>query len=152
MILTRSWDKFIYSKLKIDFSLLYQPIEINDENYKEMINELLSFINTFKKAKFIHKNLIIDNILYNKEYKKFTILNLDDSKIKKDNLNEFEQNFDMFSLYFSFYQKYTTRGIKDNNKILYFQTVLLKYIPLNDLCDFHLLTNNSFNTIIDCYS
>ena len=39
-------------------------------NYKEMINELLSFINTFKKAKFIHKNLIMDNILYNKEYKK----------------------------------------------------------------------------------
>lgn len=143
-----SWDTFIYSKLKIYFSLLYQPIEINDKNYKEMINELLSFINTFKKAKFIHKNLIIDNILYNKEYKKFMILNLDDSKIKKENLNEFEQNFDMFTLYFSFYKKY----IQDTNKLLYFQTVLLKYIPLNDLCEFHLLTNNTFNTIIDCYA
>lgn len=149
MTLTRSWDEYIYSKLNIDFSLLYQPIEINEENYKEMINELLSFINTFKKAKFIHKNLIIDNILYNKEYKKFMILNLDDSKIKKENLNEFEQYFDMFSLYFSFYKKYS---IKDNNKILYFQTVLLKYIPLNDICNFHLLTNNSFNTIIDYYT
>lgn len=130
----KDWENYVYSKLNLDNDNCYNIIKFNC-NYKEIINELLSFIATFRQSKFIFK-LDLDNIKYNPDKRTFTLINLKNAKFKLSELSDDEYYFNFISLYFSICKK------KCNlNVINYLQTQIINYIPIKELHNFHLITN-----------
>jgi len=130
----KDWENYIYSKLNLDNDN-YIDLDLNF-NYKEIINELLSFISTFRKYKFIF-DLNLDNIKYNPDKSTFTLINLKDAKFKLTELSDDEYYFNFISLYFSICKKYKC----NLNVINYLQTQIINYIPVKELHNFHLITN-----------
>lgn len=142
------WENHIYKKLNIQ-SGNYKPLKI-DENFKEIINELLSFVSKFKSYNFIHGDLKLSNILYDNQTNNFTLKDFEKSKFKLNELTNDEYYFDFISLYFDL--------CKLNNKSLtnYLQNEVIKYIPYLEIYKFHNVTNcvngiNCVNEIIDLY-
>jgi tRNA A-37 threonylcarbamoyl transferase component Bud32 len=136
------WEDHIYKKLKIQ-SGNYKPL-IFDKNYKEIINELLSFVSTFRNYNFIHGDLRLNSILYDNQKCNFTLINFGKSKFKLSELTNNEYYFDFISLYFDL--------CKLNNKELtnYLQKEIVKYIPYSEIYTFHQVSN-SLNDLIDMY-
>ena len=50
---TSEWEMYIYKKLKLkNDDGNFKPLKIDNKNYKEVINELLSFISKFRNYNF----------------------------------------------------------------------------------------------------
>lgn len=130
----KEWENYVYSKLNLDNDNYYNLVEFNC-NYKEIINELLSFIATFRQYKFIF-NFDLYNIKYNPIKRKFTLINLNNAKFKLTQLSDDEYYFNFISLYFSICKKYKC----NLNVISYLQTQIINYIPIKELHNFHLIT------------
>lgn len=142
------WENYIYKKLNLK-SGNYKPLKI-DENFKEILNELLSFVSKFKKYNFIHGNLKLNNILYDNQTNNFTLKDFSKSKFKLNKMTNVEYYFDFISLYFDL--------CKLNNETLtnYLKNEIGKYIPYTEIYKFHQISNyvteiNYVNEIIDLY-
>ena len=127
------WENYIYKKLKIKISNYNQLII--GENYKEIINELLSFVSKFKNYNFIHGDLRLSNILYDSSKKNFSLVNFSKSKFKLDELTNDEYYFDFISLYFDLCK------LNNNELCKYLQKEIVKYIPYKEIYNFHRITN-----------
>lgn len=136
------WENYIYKKLNIQ-SGHYKPLTF-DKNYKEVINELLSFVSKFRYYNFIHGDLRLNSILYDNEKHNFTLVNFSKSKFKLTQLTNDEYYFDFISLYFDI--------CKFNNKELtnYLQKEIIKYIPYSEIYTLHQISNG-LSDIIDLY-
>jgi hypothetical protein len=120
------------------------------ENYNNtnlILNELYSFINTFKKYNFVHGNLHIDNIFIKQNMNDkikydFKVIDYVNSYIKNERLsfyrtsfigeydvknNEFLNYWDFFTIYISL-----NRFYKNKANILYnLHNIVESYIPIN---------------------
>lgn len=135
------WENYIYKKLKFKNGN-YKPLKI-EENFKEIINELLSFVSKFRNYNFIHGNLKLTNILYDNETHDFSLINFTESKFKLNQLTNDDYYFDFISLYFDLCKL-------NNEKITkYLQKEIVKYIPYTEIYNFHNITN--VNELIDLY-
>lgn len=142
------WENYIYKKLKFK-SGNYKPLQING-NFKEIINELLSFVSKFRNYNFIHGDLRLTNILYDNQTNNFILKDFSKSKFKLNQLTNDEYYFDFISLYFDL--------CKLNDEILsnYIKKEIIKYIPYNEIYKFHNISNfvnevNCITEIIDLY-
>lgn len=135
------WKNHIYKKLKIK-SGNYKPLKI-DENFKEIINELLSFVSKFRNYNFIHGDLILNNILYDNQTNNFTLKNFEKSKFKLNQLTNDEYYFDFISLYFDLCK------LNNNELTNYLQKEIIKYIPYSEIYTFHQLSNCVINNEIE---
>ncbi len=105
-------------------------LDKNIKKYSCILNELVSFVNTFKKYKFVHGNLHISNILVdttNEKFYKFYIIDLSNSYIPDfENPNQRRSSFvnkniplefcDMTTLYHSIVNHLSST--KSNKKII----------------------------------
>ena len=134
------WRKYIYTKLNLS-SEICENVDLNTNNYKIIINELLSFIANTRQFKFIF-NFELDNIRYNSDKRTFTLINLNDAKFKLTELTDSEYYFNFVSVYFSICKNYND----NQNVINYLKSQIVKYIPIKELNNFHLITN-----VLDLY-
>jgi len=145
---TSEWETHIYKKLKLkkdDGN--FKPLKIDNKNYKEVINELLSFISKFRNYNFIHGDLKLSNILYDNKTHKFMLINLIQSKFKSTILSNDEYYYDLTSLYFDLCKL-------NNNKLTKFlQNEIIKYIPYNEIYKLHNVSNkiSYMNELIALY-
>ena len=138
MEIKQEWEDYVYEKLNLKNNSTFKTINLN----KEVINELLSFIATFKNLKFVF-NTNLDNILYDINSHTFTLINLENAKFKKNKLSNDEYYFNFISVYFSICKK-----SKDYNLINYLKKEIVKYIPIEELYKFHHISNND---LLDLY-
>ena len=148
------WDSYIYERLGIKNGEFKQLKLKFDSEFKELINELLSFVSTFKQHKFIHGDLKLDNILFDESTKSFSIKNFEKSKFQLTHLYSLTNSdyyFDFLTLYFSLYcfindndnDNDNDNNNNNNNEFLtYLQKEIVKYIPQSELVKFHNITNN----------
>jgi hypothetical protein len=136
------WETYIYKKLKIQ-SGNYKQLTF-DKNYKEVINELLSFVSKFRNYNFIHGDLRLSNILYDNQKHIFTLVNFSKSKFKLTQLTNNEYYFDFISLYFDLCK------LHNDELTNYLQKEIIKYIPYSEIYTFHQVSN-SLNDLIDMY-
>ena len=142
MNIDQEWENYVYQKLHLQKIDNANFIDFTN-NYKEIINELLSFIATFRQYKFLF-NLDLENILYDSNTHRFTLINLKDAKFKLNKLSNDEYYFNFISLYFSICKKYH----HNINLISYLKKQIVNYIPIKELHNFHFISNS---TLIDLY-
>ena len=105
----------------------------NQEKFKVnipfILNELFSFVNTFKKYNFLHGNLNLHNIFIDAKNLKFSVIDLTNAFILEEMYNdkaiiEFFEYWDFFSLYKSLKNQSCIKNYDLDN-------VILNYINLN---------------------
>jgi hypothetical protein len=103
-----------------------------------VLNEIYSFVKTFKHFKFIHGNLHIDNILINPQSMKFCVIDFSNSYITKGNAKPLYDRYpfintksvscyqwDFITLYLSLQDFYKN----DQNTLQYIDQLTLPYVP-----------------------
>ena len=118
-------QKLIYSTN--DKKPLFNILKNDDKNAKNILNNLFSFINKFKKIDFIHGNLHLYNIFVDTE-NMFTLIDFSYSCFKGKCTNLFHGKYDnfnknlidLYTLYIELKEFYT-----DNNKMLLYLENLL---------------------------
>lgn len=97
-------------------------------NIPLVLNELFSFVNTFKKYNFLHGNLHLHNIFIDPKNKKFSVIDLTNAFILESSndkiIMEFFEYWDFFSLY---------KSLKNQKCIKYndLENTILNYINFN---------------------
>jgi RIO-like serine/threonine protein kinase len=118
-------QKIIYSTN--DKIPLFTILKNDDKNAKNILNNLFSFINKFKKIDFIHGNLHLYNIFVDKE-NMFTLIDFSYSSFKgictnlfHEKYNNFDKNLiDFYTLYIELKEFY----IKDTKMLVYLENLL----------------------------
>ena len=98
----------------------------NKEKFKVnipfVLNELFSFVNTFKKYNFLHGNLHLHNIFIDPQNKKFSVIDLTNAFILESSsdkiIMEFFEYWDFFSLYKSLKNQLFIKNSELENTIL----------------------------------
>jgi hypothetical protein len=128
-------DKILYKTQ--DMIPLKVFLSKNIKMYSCIINELISFIRTFKKIGFVHGNLHISNIYVDtsSQFYKFYIIDFANSYIENFDMPSCKRNSyvnkvipleycDMTTLYHSLTHHLAILGLKSNEKILSYTTSL----------------------------
>lgn len=116
---------------------------LQTKNLNLFLNEIFSFVNRFKTSNFIHGNINLYNLYYNKQESIFMISDFCNSNYK-NNFPEYHQNLfnnlevmynipkkyhDLFSLYLSLF--YFFQNDKHAEKIsIYLYDLLNDYVPI----------------------
>lgn len=121
-------QKIIYSTN--DKTPLFTILKNDYENAKNILNNLFSFINKFKKIDFIHGNLHLYNIFVDKKGM-FTLIDFSYSSFKNIYTNSFNEKYDnfdknlidLYTIYIELKEFYK----KDTKMLLYLENLLKEF-------------------------